>query len=135
MKYWILKSDPDTYSIDDLRSDKETDWDGVRNYQARNNIRQMNPGDFAFIYHSLNEKEIIGSAEVISEAFIDQADNSDTWSAVRIRFIEKYDKPLSLKAIKASEKLNQIGLVKQSRLSVIPITYENYCDIIELVKM
>lgn len=126
MQYWILKSDPMSYSIYDLMNDRETDWDGVRNYQARNNIRKMQPGDFAFIYHSLEEKSIIGAAEVISEPFIDQTDNSDTWSAVRIRFIEKYEKPLTLSEMKAHPTLCEIGLVKQSRLSVIPISQKDY---------
>lgn len=126
MQYWILKSDPMSYSIYDLMNDRETDWDGVRNYQARNNIRKMQPGDFAFIYHSLEEKSIIGAAEVISEPFIDQTDNSDTWSAVRLRFIEKYEKPLTLAEMKAHPTLCEIGLVKQSRLSVIPISQKDY---------
>lgn len=126
MQYWILKSDPISYSIYDLMNDRETDWDGVRNYQARNNIRKMQPGDFAFIYHSLEEKSIIGAAEVISEPFIDQTDNSDTWSAVRLRFIEKYEKPLTLAEMKAHPTLCEIGLVKQSRLSVIPISQKDY---------
>lgn len=126
MQYWILKSDPISYSIYDLMNDRETDWDGVRNYQARNNIRKMQPGDFAFIYHSLEEKSIIGAAEVISEPFLDQTDNSDTWSAVRLRFIEKYEKPLTLAEMKAHPTLCEIGLVKQSRLSVIPISQKDY---------
>ncbi len=132
MRYWILKSDPDTYSIDDLIRDKETDWDGVRNYQARNNIKQMEPGDLAFIYHSQSERTIVAIAEITSTPFIDKTAKEDTWYAVRIQFKEKLSQPISLQQIKTNDKLKDIALVRQSRLSVIPISEENYNDIMEM---
>lgn len=134
MNYWILKTDSDTYSINDLKRDKETDWDGVRNYQARNNIRNMEPGDMALIYHSVTERQIMGIAEITSTPFVDKTAVDDNWSAVKIKFVNKLKKPIPLDTVKTDKKLSEIGLVKQSRLSVIPITEEQYEYILSLGK-
>lgn len=122
MNYWILKTDADTYSFDDLIADGETIWDGVRNYQARNNLRAMIPGDIALIYHSVTDKCIVGTSEIISSPMPDPTDETNQWTAVRIKPLDKLSKYISLDEIKSDPKLAELGLVRQSRLSVIPIS-------------
>lgn len=121
MQYWILKTEPETCSMDDLMSKDFEMWDGVRNYQARNNMRQMNLGDICLIYHSGKQRGIVGMAKVVKTAYPDPTSDSDKWVGVDIAPIKKLEF-YSLEQIKENEDLHEIGLLKQSRLSVIPIS-------------
>jgi len=120
--YWILKSEPEAYSFDDLIKDGQTRWDGVRNYQARNNLKNMKIGDECFIYHSVGPKEIVGSAKVVKEAYPDPTTKDANWVCVDIKPLNKLKKPVTLAMLKEHPVLQNISLVKQSRLSVCPIS-------------
>ncbi len=132
MKYWLVKQEPEAYSFDDLIKDGKTDWTGVRNYQARNNLREMKKGDKVLFYHSISEKSVVGIAQVSKEEFTDPTD--EKWIAVEISPIEKLQKPVTLEQIKAEKKLENIALIKQSRLSVMPLTKVEYDAILKLAK-
>ncbi len=123
MKYWLLKSEPNVWSLNDQKKAglKGATWDGVRNYQAANNLRKMSKGDLCFFYHSNIGKEIVGIVEVIKTAFIDPTDKEKKFVAVQVRFKKALDKPISLEKIKKNLNLNKLPLIKQSRLSVMPI--------------
>ncbi len=131
MAYWIAKSDPETYSVFDLQRDGKTIWDGVRNFQARNNLAKMAIGDTVLIYHSNTDKSIVGIAEVTKEAFPDPTSENVRWLAVELKFISMLEKPVSLDTIKQDNILNKIALVKQQRLSVMQITEKEYNRIVE----
>jgi predicted RNA-binding protein with PUA-like domain len=120
MQYWILKTEPETFSMEDLMSKKKEMWDGVRNYQARNNLNEMQMGDLCLIYHSGKERGIVGSAKVVKTAYPDPTTDSDKWVCVDIAPVKKLNF-YSLETIKENKDLQQIGLLKQSRLSVVPI--------------
>ena len=123
MKYWLLKSEPDVWSIDQqMKSgEKGADWDGVRNYQAANNLKQMKKGDLCFFYHSNIGKEIVGIVEVIKTAFIDPTDKKKRFVAVKVKFKKKLQNPVKLENIKKIKALENLPLIRQSRLSVMPI--------------
>ena len=123
MPYWLLKSEPNVWSIEQQMNagSKGADWDGVRNYQAANNLRKMKKGELCFFYHSNIGKEIVGIVEVIKTAFIDPTDKEKRFVAVKVKFKSKLKTPVSLENIKKNKDLNQIALIKQSRLSVMPI--------------
>ena len=123
MKYWLLKSEPDVWSIDQQvkAGKKGADWDGVRNYQAANNLKKMEKGDLCFFYHSNIGKEIVGIVEVIKTAFIDPTDKEKRFVAVKVKYKNKLKTPVSLEKIKKNKDLKDIALIKQSRLSVMPI--------------
>ena len=121
MKYWLVKADPDNdYSIDDLAKDGFTIWDGVHNFQAINNIKLMDIGDFVYIYHSQKEKSIVGLAKVTGKPYENLEDPRKSW-AVELSFIKKYEKPLHLSDIKANNDLQEFLLVRHTRLSVMPV--------------
>jgi len=126
MQYWLLKSEPNVWSIDQQKKigNKGVVWDGVRNYQARNNLKKMKKGDFCFFYHSNIGKEIVGIVEIIKTAFIDPTDRQKKFVAVQVRHKKTLKKPVSLKNIKKNKDLRQLPLIKQSRLSVMPINYK-----------
>ena len=128
MNYWLLKSEPDVWSIDQqLKAGaKGAIWDGVRNYQAAKNLRNMKTGDLCFFYHSNIGKEIVGIVKVVREAFIDPTDKMKKFVAVRVKFEKKLKNPVSLENIKKIEQLNQLPLIKQSRLSVMPIDSKSW---------
>ena len=128
MKYWLLKSEPDVWSIDQQRKAgaKGAAWDGVRNYQARNNLKKMSIGDLCFFYHSNIGKEIVGIVKVIKNAFLDKTDKERRFFAVQVRFVEKFNKPISLEKIKKNKDISHLPLIKQSRLSVMPIDYKSW---------
>ena len=132
MNYWLVKQEPEKYSFDDLVKDKKTIWDGVRNYQARNNLRLMKKGDKVLFYHSVSEKSVIGTAEVSRENFTDPAD--EKWLAVEIKAGEKFEKPVTLEQIKEDKKLQSIALIKQSRLSVMPLKKAEFDAILKMSK-
>jgi predicted RNA-binding protein with PUA-like domain len=121
MKYWLLKSEPNTWSWDDQIKEKITIWDGVRNYQARNNLMSMRVNDLCFFYHSVNEKKIVGILSVTKEHYTDPTDKTKKFVAVDVKTKKSLKNPVTLKQIKKEKKLLHLALVKQSRLSVIPI--------------
>ena len=123
MQYWLLKSEPNVWSIDQQfkAGIKGANWDGVRNYQAANNLKKMKKGDLCFFYHSNIGKEIVGVVEVIKTAFIDPTDSQKRFVAVKVKYKSKLKTAVSLKNIKQNKELKDIALVKQSRLSVMPI--------------
>lgn len=124
MKYWMVKSEPGAYSWDDFLAKDEDIWDGVRNYQARKYLREMQLGDLVFFYHSGKEKAIVGIAEVSHEEFPDPKDEG--WSAVKLKVNSPLEKAISLSEIKAEDRLSGLLLLKQSRLSVLPIGKEEF---------
>ena len=137
MQYWLLKSEPDVWSIDQQKKSgkKGAAWDGVRNYQAANNLRKMKNNDLCFFYHSNIGKEIVGIVKVIKSAFIDKTDKKKRFVAVQVRFVEKLKKPVSLEKIKKNNKISHLPLVKQSRLSVMPIDYKSWKIICNMGKV
>ncbi len=137
MSYWLLKSEPDVWSIDQQRkaAKKGAPWDGVRNYQAANNLKSMKKGDLCFFYHSNIGKEIVGVVKVIKEAFIDKTDREKRFVAVQVRFVEKLDYPISLEKIKKIKAISHLPLIKQSRLSVMPIDYKSWKIIYKMGKI
>ena len=121
MKYWLIKSEPSTWSWDDQIKEKITMWDGVRNYQARNNLMSMRVNDLCFFYHSVNEKKIVGIVSVSKEHYTDPTDKTKKFVAVNIKTKKSLKNPVTLKQIKKERKLSHLALVKQSRLSVMPV--------------
>ena len=137
MKYWLLKSQPDVWSIDQqIKAGKKgAPWDGVRNYQAANNLKKMKLGDLCFFYHSNIGKEVVGTVEVIKEAFIDKTDKNKRFVAVQVRFVEKFNYSISLEKIKKNKAISHLPLIKQSRLSVMPIDYKSWKIIYKMGKI
>lgn len=129
MNYWLLKSDPETYSWVNLEKDKITMWDGIRNYQARNNLKLMKKGDIALFYHSNLGTDIVGQVKIHKEAYQDPSTEDERWFVIDIKLDKKFKKSLTLAEIKQNNLLQNLGLVKQSRLSVMPITLEEYNEI------
>ena len=128
MNYWLMKSEPNVWSIDQQKKagTKGAPWDGVRNYQAAKNLKNMKKSDLCFFYHSNIGKEIVGIVEVIKEAYLDETDKSGRFVAVTVKFKEKLYKPVTLENIKKNEKLSHLALIKQSRLSVMPIDSKSW---------
>ena len=128
MKYWLLKSEPDVWSINQQKKAgiKGSAWDGVRNYQAAKNLKSMKTGDLCFFYHSNIGKEIVGVVKVIKEAYLDKTDRSGRFVAVTVRFVKILDKPVKLENIKKRMELSHLSLIKQSRLSVMPIDSKSW---------
>ena len=128
MQYWLIKSEPYVWSIDQQKKagGKGAPWDGVRNYQAAKNLKSMKIGDKCFFYHSNIGKEIVGIVEIIKEAYIDKTDKSGRFVAVTVKFLEKLNKPISLENIKKVKELSHLSLIKQSRLSVMPIDSKSW---------
>ena len=135
--YWLLKSEPNVWSIDQQKKSgiKGTTWDGVRNYQAANNLKSMRNGDLCFFYHSNIGKEIIGIVEVIKEAFIDPTDSKKRFVAIKVKFKKKFDIPITLENIKKNKDLKDLALIKQSRLSVMPIDTKCWKIILKMGKI
>ena len=136
-QYWLLKSEPDVWSIDQQKNKgaKGVAWDGVRNYQAANNLKKMKSGDLCFFYHSNIGKEIVGIVKVIKSAFIDKTDIKKRFVAVQVRFVRKLKTPVSLEKIKKNSKISHLPLIKQSRLSVMPIDYKSWKIICNMGKI
>ena len=128
MQYWLMKSEPDVWSIDQQKKvgAKGAPWDGVRNYQAAKNLKNMKKGDLCFFYHSNIGKEIVGIVEVIKEFYLDKTDQSGRFVAVTVKFKNKLLKPVTLEEIKKDKQLSHLALIKQSRLSVMPIDYKSW---------
>ena len=134
MQYWLLKSEPNVWSIDQQfkAGIKGSDWDGVRNYQAANNLRKMKKGDLCFFYHSNIGKEIVGIVEVIKTAFIDPTDKQKRFVAVKVKYKSKLKMAVSLENIKQKKELKDIALIRQSRLSVMPIDTKSWKIILKM---
>ena len=134
--YWLIKSEPNVWSLDQQKKagTKGTVWDGVRNYQAANNLKKMSIGDLCFFYHSNIGKEIVGVIKVIKSAFIDKTDKEKRFLAVQVRFVEEFKNPISLEKIKKNKDICHLPLIKQSRLSVMPIDYKSWKIIYKMGK-
>ena len=137
MNYWLMKSEPNVWSIDQQKKsgDKGSTWDGVRNYQAAKNLKAMKKGDQCFFYHSNIGKEIVGVVEVIKEHYLDKTDQSGRFVAVTVKFLRKLDRPISLLEIKKNKELSHLSLIKQSRLSVMPIDSKSWKILIKMSKI
>ena len=134
MKYWLLKSEPDAWSWDNQVKEGASMWDGVRNYQARNNLKEMKKNDLCFFYHSVTEKSIVGIVKVVKEYYPDPTDITDRFVVVDVKATKKLKNPVSLDQIKEINKLKDIALVKQSRLSVMPLKKTEWDIIIKMSK-
>ena len=132
MNYWLVKSEPEAYSWSDLLKDRRTDWTGVRNFTARNNLRAMKKGDLVFFYHSVTDKQIVGIARVSKEAFSDPTAKEGDWSAVEIASVKPLNEPVSLSAMKADKALKDLPLLRQSRLSVSPVSRAQFERLLSL---
>jgi predicted RNA-binding protein with PUA-like domain len=130
MRYWLLRSEPDVYGWDHLNRDGETEWDGVRNYTARNFIKEMQPGDRAIFYHSNKEKAAVGTMEIV-RAWRPDGENG-TWASVAVRPLDKLPRPVPLATIKSEPRLAQLEVIRQSRLSVTPVRDEEWAVLMEL---
>lgn len=132
MQYWLLKSDPDTYGWDDLVREKKTAWTGIRNFQARNFLREMKVGDQAFFYHSQNEKAIVGVVEIVKTAYLDPTAKEGDWACVDIRPVEPWKTMVTLERIRQEPSLKDLLTLRQSRLSVTPIEPSAWKTILHL---
>ena len=132
MKYWLLKSEPDAWSWDNQIKEGVSMWDGVRNYQARNNLKEMKKNDLCFFYHSVTERSIVGIVKVVKEYYPDPTDKTGRFVVVDVKATNKLKKPVSLDQIKENNKLKNIALVKQSRLSVMPLKKTEWDIIIKM---
>ena len=137
MNYWLLKSEPDVWSIDQQikAGPRGVAWDGVRNFQAANNLKKMCLGDLCYFYHSNIGKEIVGIVKVVKTAFIDKTDKKKRFVAVQVRFVQKLNTPVSLEKIKKTKNISHLPLIKQSRLSVMPIDYKSWKIIYNMGKI
>ena len=134
MNYWLVKSEPFKYSWEKFEKDKLTTWDGVRNYQARNNLREMQLGDQVLFYHSNEGKEIVGIAEVVRESYQDPTTEDTNWLVVDLKPVKKLKKTVTLEQIKSNDLLSNIGLIRQGRLSVMKVDKMEFDTIITLSK-
>ncbi|WP_299255829.1 EVE domain-containing protein [uncultured Cytophaga sp.] len=132
MNYWLIKSEPFKYSFDQFLKDKKTFWDGVRNYQARNNLRAMKKGDLLLFYHSNEGKEVVGIAKIVKEAYQDPTTEDPNWVVVDVAPVQKLKNPVTLAMVKADKRLENMSLVKSMRLSVQPVRKEEFDIILEL---
>ena len=131
MNYWLVKSEPETYSWDKFVKLGRDHWDGVRNYQARNNLKLMKVGDEVLFYHSVKEKQVVGIAKVVKEFYPDPTIDDDRWVVVDLQPVRKLNSPVTLAEIKADTKLEGFALIKNSRLSVMPVSRDQYQLILE----
>lgn len=132
INYWLLKSEPSTWSWENQVKDKVTMWDGVRNYQARNNLMKMKKKDLCFFYHSVSEKQIVGIVEVVKEYYPDPTDKTKRFVVTDVKAKKELKKPVTLEKIKSTPQLSKISLIKQSRLSVMPLTSTEWDIILKI---
>ena len=130
--YWMVKQEPETYSWDDFVKDGRTDWTGVRNYQARNNLREMKTGDRVLFYHSGKDKAVVGVAEVVKDAYADPTADDPQWVAVDLKPIKPLSSPVQLAAIRYDKRLSALPLIRQSQLSVMPLTKDEFDTILAM---
>jgi predicted RNA-binding protein with PUA-like domain len=124
--HWMVKQEPDAYSWHDLVRDEKTDWTGVRNYQARNNLREMKTGDRVLFYHSGKDKAVVGVAEVVKSAYPDPTSDDPQWVAIDIKPVKEFARPVPLPAIRYDKRLSGLPLIRQSQLSVMPLTKDEF---------
>ena len=134
INYWLIKSEPSTWSWENQVKDKITMWDGVRNYQARNNLMKMKKNDLCFFYHSVSEKQIVGIVRVVKEYYPDPTDKTGRFVVVDVKANKKLKNPVTLEIIKSTPKLSNISLIKQSRLSVMPLTKTEWGIILKIAE-
>jgi predicted RNA-binding protein with PUA-like domain len=134
VNYWLAKSEPEAYAWAQLEQDRRTAWTGVRNFQARNNLRAMRPGDLVLFYHSVTDKQIVGIARVVREAYPDATATEGDWSCVDLEPAAALKQPVTLEAIKTDPALKEMALLRQSRLSVTPLTKPEFARILSLGK-
>ncbi len=134
MNFWLVKQEPSKYNWDQFVKDKKTYWDGVRNYQARNNLKSMKKGDLALFYHSVKGKEVKGIAKIIREHYPDPTTDDDRWVVVDLKPVKPLNQPVALEDIKRNSQLQDISLIKQSRLSVMPLTITEFKTILKMGK-
>lgn len=134
MNHWLVKTEPGTYSWNDMERDGTTLWNGVRNFQARNHLCAMQSGDYVLFYHSVNEKRVVGIVEVVKEYYPDPTADDDRWVVVDLRILRKLKQPVTLAQIKADDRLSQMVLVKNSRLSVQPVRKEEFDIVLSLAE-
>jgi predicted RNA-binding protein with PUA-like domain len=134
MNYWLVKSEPFKYSWEDFVKEGKSVWDGVRNYQARNNMKAMKKGDWVFFYHSNEGMEVVGLAEVSKEFYPDPTTEDDRWVVVELIPVKKFDRTVTLKQMKADDRLSNLALIKQSRLSVTPVERPEFDIILSLTE-
>lgn len=132
---WMVKQEPEVYSWTDFANDGRTDWTGVRNYQARNNLREMKAGDRVLFYHSGKDKAVVGIAEVVKAAYPDPTADDPQWVAVDLKPIKPFDAPVQLAAIRYDKRLSQLPLIRQSQLSVMPLTKDEFEAIVAMGKI
>tara|TARA_Y100001970_G_C14035286_1_gene750761 strand:- start:456 stop:869 length:414 start_codon:yes stop_codon:yes gene_type:complete len=135
MKYWLIKSEPTKWSWKNQLDSKTTSWDGVRNYQARNNLKKMKKGDLCYFYHSVKEKQIVGIVKVIKEHYPDPSDNKNLFVMVDVKAIKTLKNPVNLEQIKKDRRLSHLSLIKQSRLSVMPIDSKSWSIIFKMANI
>lgn len=133
-QYWLVKSEPEAYSWENLVKDGKTAWTGVRNFQARNNLRAMKEGDAVLFYHSVSDKEVVGISRVVATAYPDPTAKEDGWDCVDLAPDQPLAHPVTLESIKTNEKLKEIALLRQSRLSVMPLTAAEFKEIVRMGK-
>ncbi|MFL6530853.1 MAG: EVE domain-containing protein [Chthoniobacterales bacterium] len=131
-KFWLVKSEPSSYSWDDLVREKKTSWTGVRNHTARNNLRAMQTGDQVFFYHSVTEKAVVGIAEVVRTAYADKTVEEGDWSAVDLAPTKALVRPVTLEEVKTNPKLKEMALLRYSRLSVQPVSGDEFAEVVRM---
>lgn len=131
-QFWLVKQEPESYSWETFRKDGRTEWTGVRNFQARNNLRSMKKGDVVFYYHSGDDKQVVGIAKVAKEAYVDPTADEGDWSAVDLQPVKPFKQPVTLAQIKADSAMKEMALVRNSRLSVSPVTEKQAQRLLEL---
>jgi predicted RNA-binding protein with PUA-like domain len=132
MNYWLIKSEPNTYSFEQMKSDKKTMWDGVRNYQARNNMRDMKKGDIALFYHSGKDRQVVGEVEIVKEHYQDPTTDDNNWVVVDVKYKKNFKNPVNLADIKEKKTLSEMHLVRNSRLSVSSVKKKEYEMIVKM---
>lgn len=132
MNHWLIKSEPETYSLDHLKRDQTTSWTGIRNFQARNNLRAMKKGDLCLFYHSGGEKAVVGVAKVVGDAYQDETAKEGDWATIDVHFVKKLERPVTLAEVKANKDLKTMQLVTHSRLSVQVVKASEFEAILKL---
>ena len=132
MQYWLIKSEPETYSLDDLIQENIGRWDGVRNYTARNNLKAMQLGDLCLFYHSVTKPGVVGLCEIVKEHFPDPTTDNPAWVAVSVKYISTLKRKVSLTEIKSNPKLQDMSLLRLSRLSIQPVTVAEFDEILTM---
>ncbi|MGE0321197.1 MAG: EVE domain-containing protein [Polyangiaceae bacterium] len=133
-QYWLMKSEPETYSYADLVREKRGSWDGVRNFEARNNMRAMKVGDLALFYHSVKERDVVGVMKIVREAYPDHTAEEGDWSMVDVEPVKPFTAPVNLSTLKADPAFADLLLIRRSRLSVVPVSAEHFRAILKLGK-